>query len=168
MTNYELRKAITLAEWKWKYFQKPLDIKEKQYEEWMATREEQAEKRGLKYMDYEELYNDYIIGKIDEVTFKRQRKLYHTVIADNIHRREKIAWLREQAYRYKKEYDALVRYKEELKRNAKKRRQDRYIRKINGRRKMYYDPTRNISKYNQPKYERNKEKFGKVKDGETE
>lgn len=168
MTDYELRKAITLAKWKWDFFQKPLDKKEKEYEVWMATREEQAEKRGLKYMDFEKLYEDYIIGAIDEQTFKRQKKLYHTVISDNIHRREKMEFLRKNAEPYKREYEALLEYKEQRRRNRKKARSDRYLRKLNGKKKMYYDPTKNRSKYNQPKIERNKEKFGKGKDGESE
>lgn len=161
MRAYDVRTKRDIAKFQWGLFRRELTRVERNTAKWKANQPNRAKNAGLHYMTYEELYEDYIIGNIDEKEFYWQRKLYNTIIADNTHRYAKMEWLRKNCEHYRREYEALDRYYTEVKRKEKRKENQRYRNKINGKKKMYYDPHKRRSIYNQPKIERNKEKFGK-------
>lgn len=158
MRAYEVRKKMMVAKYQWGLFRSELKKQKKKYDNWKANQGWRMEKDGLEYDSYDDLYNDYIIGKIDKKTFFEQRKLYNKIIADNWQRAEKIEWLEKNCEKYRVEYEALEQLYQEEKRREQQVRYDRYENKVNGYRKRYYDPTKNISKYNFPHFK---------KDGDT-
>lgn len=151
MRAYDVRKKMMVAQYQWGLFRTELKKQQAKYEHWKANQKNRAEKQGLNYLSYDDLYNDYIIGAIDKKTFFEQRRLYNFIIADNWQRADKIKWLEAECEKYRVEYEALAKLYEEESRREKKIRSKRYENKINGYRKRTYDPTRNISKYNFPK-----------------
>lgn len=151
MKSYDVRKEMMVAKYQLGLFNTELKKQQNKYDNWKANQKARAEKAGLKYFSYDELYNDYIVGAIDEKTFWRQRKMYNLIIADNWQRADKLKWLQVNVERYGRKYEALERLYEETKRKEKKKANRKYANKINGYRKRTYDPTRNRSKYNQPK-----------------
>lgn len=62
-----------VAQYQYGLFRGELKKQRKKYDNWKANQNARAEKMGLNYLTYEDLYNDYIIGKIDEKTFHYQQ-----------------------------------------------------------------------------------------------
>lgn len=151
MASYDIRKEMMVAKYQLGFFNSELKKQEKKFEHWKANQRNRAENAGLKYFRYDDLYNDYIVGAIDEKTFWRQRKLYNLIIADNWQREDKLKWLRVNVERYGRKYETLERLYKEAKRKEQKRASQKHFTKKNGYRKRTYDPTKNCSKYNQPK-----------------
>ena len=151
MKPYDVRKEMMVAQYQLGLFNTELKKQQKKFDNWKANQKTRAENAGLKYLTYDELYNDYIVGAIDEQTFWRQRKLYNLIIADNWQREDKLKWLQVNVERYGRKCEALERLYEETKRKEKKKVDTKYRNKKNGYRKRTYDPTKNRSKYNQPK-----------------
>lgn len=151
MKAYDVKKKMMVAQYQWGFFRSELKKQKAKYEHWKSNQQNRAEKEGLKYFSYEELYEDYIIGAIDQNTYIRQKKLYNNIIADNWQRADKIEWLEQNCEKYRIEYEALKElYESELARQHRKH-DIKYLNKKNGYRKRTYDMTKNRSKYNQPK-----------------
>ena len=157
MKSYDVKRQMKVAEYQWKLFSKEYDRVKAGRDKWLANQKQNAERFGLNYLNYEDLYNDYIIGAIDRKTFILQKKLYNRYIADNRQRAEKLEWLGKERDKYGQKYESLKRYYEECKRREKQVYAKRHYKKVNGYRKRYYDPTRNISKYNFPHYKERKQ-----------
>lgn len=151
MKSYDVRKELMVAKYQLGFFSSELKKQQAKYAHWKENQKNRAEAAGLKYFTYEDLYNDYIVGAIDEKTFWRQRKMYNLIIADNWQRADKLKWLETNVERYRRKYETLEKLYDEAKRREKKLSNIKYQRKVNGYRKRTYDPTKNCSKYNQPK-----------------
>lgn len=151
MDMYELRTQLMIAKYKWGFFRSEIKKQEKKYANWKANQKPRAERLGLEYLVWDELYEDYIIGRINRQTFARQKKLYNLIIADNWHRKEKLDWLHKEGEKYRREVEAWEKYIAEEKRRKKNEQEARYQRKKNGIKRRTYDMTKNRSKYNQPK-----------------
>lgn len=150
MTEYEVRKLMMIAQYQYGMFKTERKKQEAKYEHWKANQKNRAQQMGLKYLDRDELSDAYILGAIDEETFKKQRRLFNLIIADCWHRAEKLDWLRENEAHYQREYEALARFYEEKKKDNQRAAYRKYMAKKNGIRKRTYDVTKNRSKYNQP------------------
>lgn len=152
MRTYEVRKKMMIAQYQWGVFRREYDRVKRGYDKWQAHIQERAEKEGLRYFTYDDLYNDYIIGAIDKKTFFLQRKLYNKIVADNWHRAEKLEWLEKNGEQYRQEYEAQKQLYEEALRRDERKDAIKYRNKKNGIKRRTYDFTKRISKYNMPKH----------------
>lgn len=150
MTPYEVRKEMRVAQYQWGLFRSELKKQEAKYIHWKENQKTNAEREGLVYFDIDALNEDYILGAIDEKTFKQQRKLYNRIIADCWQRAEKLEWLRENEAYYRRNYEALEALYQEKKREASRKSTAKHYRKVTGIKKRTYDSTKRRSKNNQP------------------